>query len=468
MALTPAGVQDMTQTAQPADTGETALIPPGVTEMSLDEAIQLALRMHQEERLDGARTLYKRILQIAPGHTDVTCFLGMVEHQMGNSEHGLKLIRKAVKQVPAFAGFQVNLGNVLVEMNRLDDALRAYQKACALDARNPDVHNNMGAVYQVLRRFDEARTAFDEAIAIDPKHLRAWNNLGLLFDALGDTRASVKAFMTAIDLAPGQGMSAYLLGMTLYKLGQIEKAAEVFRQWSERDPDDPVPAHLYVACSGQQAPERASDAYVETEFDRFAASFERVLNERLHYRAPQICADLMAQCLPPPKKSLDLLDAGCGTGLCGPLVHAWARELVGVDLSGGMLGKARNKGVYDSLVKAELTAYLQGDPARWDAIICADTLCYFGDLTTVMRAAQDSLRPGGLMVFTVEALDDDTQAQAVFLPNGRYAHGRAHLDQVLAGAGLTLVQARRDVLRNEAGAPVNGWLMAVTKPGHRP
>jgi predicted TPR repeat methyltransferase len=37
-----------------------------------------------------------------------------------------------------------------------------------------------------------------------------------------------------------------------------------------REPDNPVPRHLYAACSGEGVPERASDRYVEAEFDTFA------------------------------------------------------------------------------------------------------------------------------------------------------------------------------------------------------
>lgn len=452
-------------TAQPAvgATDADSPIPPGVKEMGLDDALQLAVRLHRDERLEGACTLYKRILEAVPGHADAMALLGMAEHQMGRSEHGLKLIRKAIERVPDFVGFHINLGNVLVEMNRLGDALKAYARATELDPSSADTLNNLGAVHLSLNRPDEARAAFERALAVDPRHVRAWNNMGLLHDKCGDVEAATRAYLTAIDIAPGQGLSAYLLGMTFYKLGQLAKATEVFRQWMLRDPDDPVPAHLYAACSGQNVPARASDSYVETEFDRFAASFERVLNERLHYRAPQLCADLMTRHLGPARGSLDILDAGCGTGLCGPLVAPWARQLTGVDLSAGMLSKARNKGVYHALVKAELTAFLSQPGTCWDAIVCADTLCYFGELSGVMQAAATALRPGGIFVYTVEALADDTTDQARILPNGRYAHGRAHLDRVGTAAGLQLLEARREALRDEAGAPVQGWLMAVRR-----
>lgn len=444
--------------------GGEAIVPPGVTEMTLDDALQLALRLHKEQRLEGACTLYQRILQAAPDHADAMAFLGMAEHQRGRSEEGLKLLREAIRRVPDFAGFRVNLGNVLAEMHRLPDALAAFQRAAELAPGLPDTYNNIGALYRVLGRPDEARASYERAIALDKEHIRAWNNLGLLHYAQGHLEEATSAFLTAVDLVADRGMSVYLLGMTFYKLGKYREATEVFRQWMLREPDNPVPAHLYAAGSGQGVPERASDAYVEAEFDNFAASFERVLTERLHYRAPQLCADLVAETLPPPARALDLLDAGCGTGLCGELVAPWARTLVGVDLSAGMLGKARTKGVYHELVKAELTAYLTDSRDRWHAIVCADTLCYFGDLTAFMQAAATALRPGGVLVYTVEAMADDAATVATILPNGRYAHGRAHLDRVAAAAGLNTMSARRDVLREEAGAPVNGWLIAVVRP----
>ena len=442
---------------------EAALLPPDTRELSLDDAFQLAVRMHREDRLDGARTLYQRILQAAPDHADALCLLGVVEHQMGRSEHGLKLLHQAVERVPTFPGFRINLGNVLVEMNRLDAALKAYQAAAELDGSMADVHNNIGAVQRAMGQPEQARASYDRALALDPKHVRAWNNIGLLHDGQGKLDEAMSAYLTAIELWPGHGMSALRLGLLYHRLGRVERAMAVFRQWIARDPDNPVPKHLLAACTGQEVPDRACDEYVQAEFDGFAASFESVLNERLHYQAPQLCANLLASQLAAPQGQLALLDAGCGTGLCGPLLKPWAGELVGVDLSGGMLAKARNKGVYDELVQAELGAYLLQGPERWDAINCADTLCYFGDLTQLMAAAAVALRPGALFVFTVEALDDDSADRASILPSGRYAHGRAHIDRTATAAGLSLLQAKREVLRHESDAPVHGWVVAVRR-----
>jgi predicted TPR repeat methyltransferase len=246
-------------------------------------------------------------------------------------------------------------------------------------------------------------------------------------------------------------------------VGKIAEAAEVFRQWLQDEPQHPVARHMYAACSGVNAPVRAPDEYVEYTFDRFAASFEQQLTERLEYQAPQLCAAMLQRHLPPPAAELVVLDAGCGTGLCGPLVAPWARTLAGVDLSRGMLDQAQTKGVYADLYKAELTEFLQLSPGQWDVVLSADTLCYFGDLQAFMHATTRALRPQGWLVFTVEALADEVDQPFRLQPHGRYAHARAHVRATLDTAGLAVVDIDAVVLRQEGGKPVHGWLVAARR-----
>lgn len=53
------------------------------------------------------------------------------------------------------------------------------------------------------------------------------------------------------------------------------------------------------------------------------------------------------------------MDLGCGTGLMGPLLRQHVEHLAGVDLSQGMIDKARERGCYDELAVGELAAHLQ-------------------------------------------------------------------------------------------------------------
>jgi predicted TPR repeat methyltransferase len=435
--------------------------PNAPTEISLPEALRMAVEMQQNRHYDGAETLYQRILAVQPGQPDALHLLGMLRHQMGRSDEAIELIGQAIATEPRFAGFHNNLGNIHACHGRVLAATQAYENALSLAPDEADLHNNLGALYKAERRFDDAYACYARAIQLSPSHINAHNNMGLLYAELGDRKQAIGYYVKSLELMPGNASARKLLGITYYTLGKIDEAAEVYRQWLEQEPEQPMARHLYAACTGLNVPDRAADDYVEQTFDRFSESFESVLNERLNYQAPQLCAAMLAHQLLAPQQQYVMLDAGCGTGLCGPLMAPWAKTLAGVDLSRGMLDQAQTKGVYNDLYKAELTEFLRLSPGQWDVIVSADTLCYFGDLQPVMQAAAQALRPGGMLVYTVEAFE--TPDIFHLQPHGRYAHGRDYLAAVLSAAGLQLCELHSEVLRQEGGKPVPGWLVAATR-----
>lgn len=69
------------------------------------------------------------------------------------------------------------------------------------------------------------------------------------------------------------------------------------------------------------------------------------------------------------------------------MLKPYARSLTGVDLSPGMLAKARAREAYDRLHEDEITHFLAANVA-FDVIASADTLCYFGDLELLAQRAR--------------------------------------------------------------------------------
>ena len=430
------------------------------------EVLAQAITLLRDERLDEAEPALQAILQHWPAHPDALHFLGVLRHAEGRTDEAVALIHQSLDQAPDNPGAWNNLGNVLLAADRIDDAVVAYGRCVAAAQGQPesaDALNNMGTLLRKQGRYADAEDACRRAIALRADFGDAWYNLSLALMAQGRVHDGLIANSRAVALWPQQLQARDQVIRALLMLGERERAATLYRDWLTEEPDNPVVQHQLAACLGDQVPARAADAYVQQVFDAFAQSFDAKL-EKLHYKAPELVAQALAAVAGPARGRLDIVDAGCGTGLCGPLLKPFARLLAGCDLSEGMLRRAHARHLYDTLHQAELVYYLDTQPSRFDAVVSADTLCYFGGLEGALAAAHRCLRPGGWLVFTVEALPDGAQVDHQLQPNGRYVHSEAYLHEAVVAADLKLQALQPVTLRLEAGEPVPGWLVTAGKP----
>jgi len=429
----------------------------------LDAALRIAIDAHQHGQLAEAERRYRALLAVAPKHADALHFLGVLLHQGGRSADALALIARALAIAPGYVDARNNLGNIQKELGLAQDAEQSYRAVIGARPGFAPAWNNLGVVLKAQGRGQEAADAYREALRLAPEDAECWANLGNALRALHQLDDAMTAYHKAILLAP-QSIDAYHnLGQALVSSGRTDEALDVYRRWQAQQPDNPAIAHMIAAVAGGAAPERASDGYVQSTFDRFASTFDDVLSA-LDYRAPGLCGALVADLAGAPRGALDVLDAGCGTGLCAPILAPYARALDGVDLSPKMLERAAARGGYRHLETAELTAWLAAHPASYDLVVSADTLCYFGALDDVTAAAANALRAGGHLVFTLEENPDPADGEAapfVLNPHGRYSHSEAYARAVLARAGLDVIAVQRHVLRTELGAPVAGLAIAA-------
>ncbi len=400
---------------------------------SPDPMLLKAIATHRAGRASEARAMYRRILRRRPQDPDALNFLGMLEFQAGDDAgraRGIELLQRSLRSLPTNPHAWINLGNMLMGTADEEGAVHAYGRANELA---PDMWQpwfNRATCLRRLRRLDEAIECFRTAISLKPDHVVAYERLGML----------------------------------LYRAGRTAELAALYRAWIEHDPGNPTARHMYAAAAGEVVPDRASDDYVRTTFDKFAGHFDENLSE-LGYQAPRLVAEAVTRYRPAgdtvPRN--EVLDAGAGTGLCGVLLRPNAGRLVGVDLSGGMLEKARDRGIYDELVAAELCAFMRDRPDSYDVIVSADTLVYFGALEPPLQAASSCLRADGLLVFTVERWDsEEDEAKFCMGAHGRYLHAAGYVDAALRGARLEPLEATLVVLRSELDTEVQGLLVVAT------
>jgi predicted TPR repeat methyltransferase len=430
--------------------------------LTADEALDFALQLHRGGSLDAAETLYRRVITAAPDNLNALHFLGLLCHQQNRHSEAAELIERIIALDPQNADAHNNLGNVLEGLGKFSEAEACYRKSIILRPSHDPAHNNLGVVLMAQRKVAEALEAYRQAVALSPDSADYRYNMGNALRKSGEIEEAVGAYREAVNLNPDHTGAQQGLARTLLQAGRRDEAAEVFEEWLRKEPGDPVILYLQAACLGQGVPDRAPDAYVQQIFDDLADSFDAHLTENLDYRAPSFVIDALAAALPPPDANLDILDAGCGTGLCGPLLRPYARRIVGVDLSAKMLTKAKGRKVYDDLVKFELTEFLNRQTEDYDIIASADTLCYFGDLVPVFQTAAKALKPGGILAFTLEDAGDGAP-ELQLNPHGRYSHTKSYVEDTLGKADLAVHSITPVVLRSEGKQPVAGHLVVAKK-----
>ncbi len=429
-------------------------------ELTVEEAFAIAVMLQRQNRLVEADAVYRQILAVEPDHPQAVHFSGVLAHQMGRTEDAVARIERSLALSPEQADWYNNFGIVLQEHGRLDEAIAAYRRAIALDPDHANAYSNLGVLLRAQGKPDEAEEAYRTAFRLNPEHIEAYTNLGVLLNAQKRSEEAVACFCKVITLRPRHKEARRLLALAHCTLGDVNEAIRIFEEWLVEEPDDPVARHMLSACTGRDIPVRASNDYVARTFDGFAASFESKL-AKLSYRAPALVAAMLEDAGLERSKHLDVLDAGCGTGLCGPLVAPYASRLTGIDLSVGMLTQAKEKEVYDELLQVELTAYLRDNPDAFDLIVSADTLVYFGALNEVVSAAAGALRSGGLLICTLERGASDGPDFTLEL-HGRYTHAQPYVERLLTAAGMTPEIAHAE-LRMESGVPVAGLVVRARK-----
>ncbi|MGH8517159.1 MAG: tetratricopeptide repeat protein, partial [Panacagrimonas sp.] len=320
-------------------------LPPNPT---AEDGVALARRWHREGKMELAKGLYEQILQQLPDHIDALNFGGVLSFQLGDAKEGLYRVTRCVELAPNHHDAHANLGLMLYNVGDLGRAETHLNRAIELDPDPMPPRINLAMLRRKQGRIDEGITMLKGLLAEDPRHPLVQHALYTLLKSLGKIDEARDHLRLAHEHSDLGNLGARIAGLFALE-GRMEEAQEQIRSLIELDPRTAELHHLLAAYGGAPVPERASDKVVSQIFDSFAPKFDEKL-AILEYRAPELVAAVLRKRLGPSPALVDLLDAGCGTGLLAAHVRPLAHKLRGVDLSSGMLERAGKLGLYDELV----------------------------------------------------------------------------------------------------------------------
>jgi Flp pilus assembly protein TadD len=329
----------------------------------LGEALAQAVTLMKAKQLDAADELLARILESAPGDPDALHYQGLLRHAQGRADESIALIGRSLTLQPVQSGAWNNLGNLLIEAGRVDDAMRAYENSVSFATGDEaaDALSNIATLERGKGQWQAAERVSRRAIELRPAFSEAWYNLSIALMEQGRIHESVIANSRAVVLQPRNMSARGRVIRALELLGEREQAIGMYREWLAEAPGNPVVSHLLAACEGHARRHARATAMWRPCSTATPEASTRA-SRSCTTAHPNWWRARCETCIGPPAARIAVVDAGCGTGLCAPLLRPWAAHLAGCDLSVGMLQRAEQRGGYDVLHKAELTHYLPPSP----------------------------------------------------------------------------------------------------------
>jgi predicted TPR repeat methyltransferase len=160
---------------------------------------------------------------------------------------------------------------------------------------------------------------------------------------------------------------------------------------------------------------------LEQLYDSWAESYDADLQQVGYLHVPVI-AGLV--CRHVPDRDAAILDAGVGTGAVGEVLALLGyKSMAGIDMSEGMLAKAKARGCYRDLRKGVLGEALDFEPGAFDGVVSTGTFTKGHAPASALLELVRIMKRGGVLMFTVGVSIWDAQGFADVI--GRLVAGGA-------------------------------------------
>ena len=403
----------------------------------------LAWLNYKQKEYDKALVQAQKALETAPDNDAICLLTGNIYFAQKKVEKAEFYWRKAEAICDDNFEAKLRLADLMSQNGNFEQAESRYLRLKELEAKNFDVHNNYGEMLFRQGRLAEALEEYRQAAILNPDAAEVSNNLGVILKDLKDYLQAIDLFFNALKLAPAMEEISINLAESIILLSQTneKEAVRCAEKWEKEYPDNPFAQGLNAALKGDII--ENNQIVTEKLFDHFADHYELVM-QNLDYSAPMAVRRIAG--------SVEgrIADIGCGSGLVGVALKKDNISLIGVDVSVEMLNQARQKNIYDELIKSDALEFLR-HRSDFDWIIAADVLEYIPHIEDFICLAK-----GKNIIFTIEKSDDDIPYS--MRKNGRIQHNPNYVENLLQANGFCDILREDLVLRTENGVAVNGCI----------
>lgn len=240
--------------------------------LNILKTLEHALILCQTGKFLEAKVIYSKLIKTIPNNFEVLTNLGTIELHLGNSEAGIKFLKKSISINPNQPSAISNLGNSLLESGSYKDAITYYDKAILINTNFVNAYYNKGKALTKLNDFENAINCYKKAIRIAPDYLMAYINLGFVLNELKRYDEAISQYNFAIKLEPKFSGTYFSLGVTFSELKRYDEALANYERAIQLKPDY---AEAFNNCG---------DIYNELkEYDQAMQSLDRAIQLKPKY-----------------------------------------------------------------------------------------------------------------------------------------------------------------------------------------
>lgn len=357
--------------------------------------------------------------------------------------------------------------NSLYVKKKYASAIKYYAKILLLDSTDfPSVANTATAYFE-MQKYVEAIPFFYKAISMDSDNPWWYNYMSQSMQKCGDFSNALDYAWKAVLLGKNDNAHHLNLAYTIYETSDEigrKKTDSYLKKWYEKFPQNPIAEQCYKSYFYDKNFDTSNPEYIEELFDVFASDFDSVLAD-LNYDSPNIIAQYLREYFNKKKREkLSFLDLGCGSGLCGKQLKKIFKKstFIGVDISSQMLKKAKEKNVYDKLVKGNITDCFCSNNSLFDVVVASDVFTYFGELDSIFKKVDSLLCKNGVFSFTISE-NFDNKNDYYLMPSSRFVHSINYVENTLKKHNFFVIKNESKILRKEGDNDIKGRVILAQK-----
>ena len=207
----------------------------------------------------------------------------------------------------------------------------------------------------------------------------------------------------------------YNIGRCHFALGNTNKAYDYLTKTLRLDNSHEEASYYIKKMTNPKPIKELPKNLIKQYFDYTGEYFVEHWLIAKQYRGHELIHMIITKIFNNHTSKLDILDLGCGTGICGHFlkIHNVGNNITGIDISNRMLNIARGcfikgKPVYNELIHMEITDFLKQEKNyKYDVIIFAEVLHYLYNFELELALAKRFMSENGVIICLIRRKEGD-------------------------------------------------------------